>query len=301
MHAKQGWKISEWESWVAIARLIGLLVRKLEDLSFCCLHRWRGVWSGTSGYVVWDTCGRKSPQDKLCSSIRRFQDRNQCTTEVSPPTHGKLLTVKVWPFKCMSSYAHLLLQDVIFLFRSCFLATRIAIFWKYLSRIFSILTICLHANDQVQFLGAVTRNPPFMIVTEYMYGGSLSDIFYSGKGLSLDRAVELGIDTAKGMAYLHNKNQSSVCIIHRDLKPANLMVGGHRAISSKAKANMVNETGILKIADFGLSRSIKTQLHRLHANRNVDQIIKTPVPDSAFKEGANSRGQSYKMTGMILA
>ncbi|GMH42437.1 hypothetical protein BSKO_10356 [Bryopsis sp. KO-2023] len=161
----------------------------------------------------------------------------------------------------------------------------------------NVLQKCHHPHT-VQFLGAVTREPPFMIVTEYMNGGSLADIFSSNILITIRRAVEIAIDTARGMAYLHNKNQSSVCIIHRDLKPANLMIGGHRAATREMKQMMVKETGVVKIADFGLSRSIAMRLYRRHGQRDVPSIHTGGVDvTSPSSESEERRSLSYKMTG----
>ena len=66
---------------------------------------------------------------------------------------------------------------------------------------------------QVQFLGAVTKHQPFMIVTEFMTGGSLLDLFKSNNSFSMWRAVQLALDCARGMAYLHNRSPHAV--IHR--------------------------------------------------------------------------------------
>ena len=92
-----------------------------------------------------------------------------------------------------------------------------------------------------------------MIVTEFMNGGSLADVFKTRIPLPIQRACEIALDCAKGMAFLHN-SKNSTCFIHRDLKPANLMFGGHRIQNEKHKAMMIKETGRVKIADFGLSR-----------------------------------------------
>ena len=69
---------------------------------------------------------------------------------------------------------------------------------------------------QVQFLGAVTKQQPFMIVTEYMCGGSLADLFKGARFPNLWRAVQIALDMARGMAYLHSRAPQAV--IHRDLK-----------------------------------------------------------------------------------
>ena len=98
----------------------------------------------------------------------------------------------------------------------------------------------LPQNLQVQFLGAVTKQQPFMIVTEYMTGGSLLDMFKrlnaaaqskqpGPRAFTIWRSVQLALDCARGLAYLHNRAPQAV--IHRDLKPANLMLGGHKTFN----------------------------------------------------------------------
>ncbi|CAD7698960.1 unnamed protein product [Ostreobium quekettii] len=145
----------------------------------------------------------------------------------------------------------------------------------------------VHHPHTVQFLGAVTRSEPFMIVTEYMAGGSLNDVFKSGIYLTNQRAVELALDCSRGMSYLHMR--SPHCVIHRDLKPANLMIGGHGFTSPTGAHRMITETGCVKIADFGLSRSIKTKLYTRHAlidleamvaSRTVEASRPPPQPDA---------------------
>lgn len=71
----------------------------------------------------------------------------------------------------------------------------------------------VHHPHCVQFFGAVTKQKPFMIITEFMGCGSMSDMFRGGETPSLRRAVQLALDCARGIAYLHNHNPLS--IIHR--------------------------------------------------------------------------------------
>lgn len=71
----------------------------------------------------------------------------------------------------------------------------------------------VHHPHCVQFFGAVTKQKPFMIITEFMGCGSMSDMFRAGEAPSLRRAVQLALDCARGIAYLHNHNPLS--IIHR--------------------------------------------------------------------------------------
>ncbi len=94
--------------------------------------------------------------------------------------------------------------------------------------------------EQVQFLGAVTKHQPFMIVTEFMTGGSLLDLFKSHSSFSQWRAVQLALDCARGLAYLHNRTPQAV--IHRDLKPANLMLGGPKIFNTYHKKLLLVRT-----------------------------------------------------------
>ena len=82
----------------------------------------------------------------------------------------------------------------------------------------------VHHPNAVQFLGACTKQEPYVLVTELMTGGSLSDAMRQQKTFTLRRAMEICIDTARGLAYMHNKRPGA--IIHRDLKPGNLMISG---------------------------------------------------------------------------
>ena len=71
------------------------------------------------------------------------------------------------------------------------------------------------------------------VVTELLEGRSLREVM-SGGPLSVHRAVEIGIQIAKGLAAAHAKG-----IIHRDLKPGNVFV---------------TKEGDIKVLDFGLAR-----------------------------------------------
>ncbi|XP_022940764.1 serine/threonine-protein kinase STY8-like isoform X2 [Cucurbita moschata] len=93
----------------------------------------------------------------------------------------------------------------------------------------------LRHKNVVQFIGASTRPPSAFIVTEYMPGGSMHDFLHQKKGvLSFPSLLRVAVDVSKGMNYLHQKN-----IIHRDLKAANLLL---------------DEDGVVKVADFGVAR-----------------------------------------------
>jgi serine/threonine protein kinase len=105
-----------------------------------------------------------------------------------------------------------------------------------------------HRADAQSIHASATCSPPVMynhqqqepnrcIVTEFMHNGSLEDFALGrvkeGKKLSLTAIIDMSLDIAKGLNWLHHKS-----IIHRDMKTANVLVG---------------RSGACKIADFGLA------------------------------------------------
>lgn len=103
------------------------------------------------------------------------------------------------------------------------------------------LLVKLRHPNIVQFLGAVTREPPLMLITEYLSGGDLHRFLEEKGALSTLTAVNFALDIVRGMTYLHNE---PCVIIHRDLKPRNIL--------------LVNENH-LKVGDFGLSKLISAK------------------------------------------
>ncbi|KAJ8549053.1 hypothetical protein K7X08_032760 [Anisodus acutangulus] len=91
----------------------------------------------------------------------------------------------------------------------------------------------------VQFLGAVTQSSPMMIVTEYLPKGDLREYLNRKGALKPTKALRFAMDIARGMNYLHEHKEA---IIHRDLEPSNILR---------------DDTGHLKVADFGVSKLLK--------------------------------------------
>ncbi len=52
----------------------------------------------------------------------------------------------------------------------------------------------------------MTKQTPFMIVTEFMVGGSLADLFKGQRFPQMWRSLQLALDMARGLAYLHNRS-----------------------------------------------------------------------------------------------
>lgn len=112
----------------------------------------------------------------------------------------------------------------------------------------------VHHPNAVQFLGACTRSEPYVLVTELMAGGSLADAFLLPQAFTQRRALEIALDAARGLAYLHHSRHPA--LIHRDLKPGNLMLAGSLW---QTREQLAFDSGVCKIADFGLSKTLPTQ------------------------------------------
>lgn len=91
-------------------------------------------------------------------------------------------------------------------------------------------------NNVMLFLGVCTQPYP-CIVTELLSGGSLFDLAQREE-LPYDKIIKLAMDICSGMAHLHSEQ-----IIHRDLATRNVLL---------------TETGVAKIADFGMSRVLES-------------------------------------------
>ena len=76
------------------------------------------------------------------------------------------------------------------------------------------------------------------IVFEYVPGGTLKtyakEVHDSGRNLSLEQVVDLGVQIVEGLAHAHENG-----IVHRDLKPGNMIIVANN---------------IMKILDFGLAK-----------------------------------------------
>jgi len=108
--------------------------------------------------------------------------------------------------------------------------------------------------DEVAFMGAVKGHPnvvslfesfenraDFFLILEACTGGELMDVIVSSENFSEATAARYLRDMVLAVQHCHSR-----CIVHRDLKPENFLLASREPGSG------------LKLADFGLSTSVKS-------------------------------------------
>ena len=113
----------------------------------------------------------------------------------------------------------------------------------------AMMTQCRHPN--ICLLMGIITQPNLGIVSEFVPYGSLFQLLHGKQevdvrrraALDPKRRLNIALDIARGMAYLHTRNPA---IVHRDLKSSNLLVA---------------EGLRIKVCDFGLSRAMSNGLY----------------------------------------
>ncbi|PHU08119.1 hypothetical protein BC332_24608 [Capsicum chinense] len=95
-------------------------------------------------------------------------------------------------------------------------------------------------KNLVQLLGFCNEGQHRLLVYEQMEAGSLADLLFKDSRLSWSQRVQVAIDTAKGLCYLHEECSNQ--IIHCDIKPQNVLL---------------DENLTAKIADFGMAKLLR--------------------------------------------
>jgi len=111
----------------------------------------------------------------------------------------------------------------------------------------AVLLRLRHPN-LVLFMGACTKAPQALIISEFCSGGTVFALLHQRRDLSLPwpQRLTVAIDVAKGMNFLHRRQ-----VVHRDLKSLNLLLAS--GIQSD------DDVPAVKVSDFGLSRAFKPE------------------------------------------
>ena len=119
----------------------------------------------------------------------------------------------------------------------------------------------------------------YAISMEYFPSHTLGAEIANEKPMAPKKAVAYGTDICIGMAVAHQQG-----IIHRDLKPANILI---------------NETGLLKIVDFGVAAAAKSGDTQLTKTGYVIGSPKYMAPEQILGKKVDERADIYSL-GVIM-
>ncbi|CAL1397430.1 unnamed protein product [Linum trigynum] len=129
------------------------------------------------------------------------------------------------------------------------------------------------------FMGAVTSPQRLCIVTEFLPRGSLFQLLQRNTTkLEWRRRVQMALDIARGMNYLHHFNPP---IVHRDLKSSNLLV---------------DRNWTVKVGDFGLSRLKHETFLTTKSGKGTPQWM---APEVLRNERSDEKSDIYSF-GVVL-
>ncbi|XP_057774610.1 putative L-type lectin-domain containing receptor kinase V.2 [Salvia miltiorrhiza] len=98
----------------------------------------------------------------------------------------------------------------------------------------------------VQLLGHCDGEDESFLVYQLCHNGNLSEwLFGKHRFLSWIRRVEIAVDCARGLCFLHSYPEG--CIVHRDVKPTNILLGSNM----EAK---LSDFGLSKVMSMGISQ-----------------------------------------------
>ena len=154
----------------------------------------------------------------------------------------------------------------------------------------SKLAFNLHFKHVVQLFG-VTKSAPYYIVMEYMAKGSLADyLVKEKKQLTWERKLKLALKTARGLAFLHEKE-----IIHRDMKSLNVLVGKNNEVK-------ISDFGLAKVKQSRLSYISKSSVKSENSDHSDGKLGTVPwkAPELFKKGGKHTNASDVYSLGIVL-
>lgn len=113
-----------------------------------------------------------------------------------------------------------------------------------------------------------------LLVYEYMEGGSLEDLISDRRRLPWKRRVEIAIDVARALVFLHHECYPP--IVHRDVKASNVLL---------------DRNGKARVTDFGLARVVDAG--GTHVSTAVAGTVGYVAPEYSQTWHATTKGDVY--------
>jgi len=136
----------------------------------------------------------------------------------------------------------------------------------------------MHENILQMYSKGVTDDGIHYFAMEYVDGEDLADKIKRGVTFSEKEAVDIAIQVCSGLEAAWRKN-----IIHRDIKPSNIMVA---------------KNGTVKIADFGLAKSLDATKKMTQTNMYMGTVAYTS-PEQGEGKPLDHRTDIYSL-GIVL-
>ncbi len=130
---------------------------------------------------------------------------------------------------------------------------------------------------QIYSIGQENDEPFF--VMEFVDGVSVGTLIKRDGHLDVDDALKIVLETARGLATAHDHG-----VIHRDIKPANLMI---------------NQRGMVKIADFGIALANHDASAKLTSAGDVVGTAAYLSPEATQGHPVDPRSEVYSV-GVVL-
>ncbi|KAK7354129.1 hypothetical protein VNO80_19587 [Phaseolus coccineus] len=120
-----------------------------------------------------------------------------------------------------------------------------------------------------------------ILVYEYIGGGSLEELVTDTKRLRWRRRLEVAIDVARALVYLHHECYPS--IVHRDVKASNVLL---------------DKNGTAKVTDFGLARIV--DVGDSHVSTIVAGTVGYVAPEYGQTWKATTKGDVYSFGVLVM-
>ncbi|GEM_PF-1915393 len=136
-----------------------------------------------------------------------------------------------------------------------------------------------YPNIAQLFDGGITESGYPYIIMEYVEGLPV-DEYCKRNNLSLKEKLHLFIQVGKALQYAHNS-----LIVHHDIKPANILV---------------NNDGVVKLLDFGISHVLFNQEKEMSRNTSFTGTIKYASPEQFRGKGPSVASDIYKLALVLF-